>query len=648
MSQTSEPEKSVHVTASNIGGIDETEVSLSPGVNVLSGQNATNRTSFLRAVMAALGSTNASLKADADSGSVEVDLGSDTHTRRLERSNGRIEYGGDPYLDDPELADLYAFLLEDNEARQAVARNGRDLRSVIMEPIDTAAIQAEIQQYEARKRQLDERLSELDALENDRPNLQENATRIDGQIEDKEEQLESIREEIAEAEADVEETRQIKAELESKLDDLQDVRSEYETVSERLDTERDSLSAVREERETLEETLADLPESVEAERGKINSRMSDFRSKISTLESEISELQNLIQFNQALLDGEVTLLSELRAAEDTGDITAQLVDQDSISCWTCGSEVERGQIEATVDRLRVMREKKLDRVTEFDEEIEALNDRKSDLDAQRDKRQRVEARLTDLEDEIADRTDSIEELEERHDELAGEIERLETEIESLEFAEDHSELLSLHQEANRLELEIERLESDREEVEADIRDLEDRLAQREELETDREEVADALTELRTRIERIETEAVEEFNDRMDDVLGIMEYDNIERIWIERKEGADVRSGSDADVEFALHVIRSGESGAAYEDSVEHLSESEREVTGLIFALAGYLVHDVYEIVPFMVLDSLEALDGNRIARLVEYFKSQAEYLVVALLEEDARGLDDAYTRVRDI
>jgi len=32
-----------------------------------------------------------------------------------------------------------------------------------------------------------------------------------------------------------------------------------------------------------------------------------------------------------------------------------------------------------------------------------------------------------------------------------------------------------------------------------------------------------------------------------------------------------------------------------------LSESEREVTGLVFALAGYLVHDVHETVPFRPL-----------------------------------------------
>ena len=95
-------------------------------------------------------------------------------------------------------------------------------------------------------------------------------------------------------------------------------------------------------------------------------------------------------------------------------------------------------------------------------------------------------------------------------------------------------------------------------------------------------------------------------------------------------------------------MRTTDNGTAYEDTIDHLSESEREVTGLIFALAGYLVHDLHETVPFMLLDSLEAIDSNRIAALVEYFSDHADFLVVALLPEDAQALDDEFTRVRSI
>jgi uncharacterized protein YhaN len=65
----------------------------------------------------------------------------------------------------------------------------------------------------------------------------------------------------------------------------------------------------------------------------------------------------------------------------------------------------------------------------------------------------------------------------------------------------------------------------------------------------------------------------------------------------------------------------------------------------VFALAGYLAHEVYEEVPFMLLDSLEAIDADRIARLIEYLRDYAPNLVVALLDSDAAAVDEDYERI---
>ena len=118
------------------------------------------------------------------------------------------------------------------------------------------------------------------------------------------------------------------------------------------------------------------------------------------------------------------------------------------------------------------------------------------------------------------------------------------------------------------------------------------------------------------------------------------------MWIERTE-KEVREGRRkiSRSTFDLHVVRATEDGAVYEDTVDTLSESEREVVGLMVALAGYLVHDVYETVPMMLLDSLEAIDSERIGALIEYIAEYAPYLVVALLLEDAEALDEEYEHV---
>ena len=180
-------------------------------------------------------------------------------------------------------------------------------------------------------------------------------------------------------------------------------------------------------------------------------------------------------------------------------------------------------------------------------------------------------------------------------------------------------------------------------------DREEAIERSEDLTVEHEELADRLTEFRTRVDRIEENAVEVFNEHMEAVLDILEYEKLDRVWIERRE-MEVRVGRHKVTwtKFDLHIVRSVSDGSAYEDSVEHLPESEREVTGLVFALAGYLVHDVNETVPFVLLDSLEAIDSDRIADLVDYFRDHADHLVAALLPEDAAALDDEYAYVETI
>lgn len=112
-------------------------------MTVLKGENATNRTSLLRAIMAALGSDQVSVKGDADEAFVELEIDGETYTRKLSRNGSMIQATGEPYLDGPKLADLFAFLLECNEARRAVV-NKDDLRELIMRPVDTDEIQREI------------------------------------------------------------------------------------------------------------------------------------------------------------------------------------------------------------------------------------------------------------------------------------------------------------------------------------------------------------------------------------------------------------------------------------------------------------------------------------------------------------------------
>ncbi|MBC9988347.1 chromosome segregation protein SMC [Haloferax sp. Atlit-47N] len=645
MSSEQVSKSKVHLSVENIGGIDDLSTSFEPGVTVLAGRNATNRTSLLRSIMAAHGSDDVALKGDADEGSVELTIGDETYTRTFERQGDTVISGGNPVLDDPDLADLFAFLLETNDARQAVAR-GDDLRDLIMRPVDVESINEQIESLQQEKRDIADELSTLSNLSDRLPQLERRRTKLEDQIEEKEDELAEKEQEVEEYDASVSERQEVESELESKLGDLRSKRRDINDVDRRIETEKQSLDALESEEAELEDDAEDLPEVAGGKIDEIESEISRLRTRRQEIQSTVNELQSVIQFNEEMLSGTSSdVVDALRDADDAGgSVTDQLLGDDQVVCWTCGSEVDKSEIEGTLERLRTLREEKLEDNRDHREQLSELEDEKSTYERRQRERDRIERRLSEIESERETRQERIEELKSDRSDLEAEIDSLEQTVDELE-SEEHGDLLDLHREANQLEYDLGRLRSDLEDVEDEIADIERQLDERDELEAAREDIEDELEELRTRIKRLESEAVEEFNTHMDDVLDVLEYDNLERIWIERTEKR-VREGRRKVTKsvFDLHVIRTNEDGVSYEDSVAHLSESEREVTGLVFALAGYLIHDVYETVPFMVLDSLEAIDSNRISRLVDYFADYADYLTVALLEEDAQAVDSSYPR----
>ena len=639
----------VRLRVENIGGIDETDVIFKPGVSVLSGRNATNRTSLSQAIMAGLGSTDVSLKSDADEGQVTLEIGNREYTRTLERQGDSVRFGGDPFLEDAELADLFAFLLESNEARRAVARD-EDLREIIMRPVDADAIKAEIRQLTAERDDVDDQIESLQAQKERLPKLQERKQTLESDIEKKEIELDEKREELDSLSTDAEEARSEQTELDRKMQSLQEKRSDLDTAEFRIDSEEESLKSLKAEREELDSRYEELHDEDLDDLSHIESGITRLRESNQQLESELNKLQNVIQFNEEMLKGTNTDIAAALRDEDTnGSVTDQLVDDSSeVVCWTCGTEVDVDEIETTLERLRDLRRSKYAERSDIEDELSTLKSKKSDIESTKQKWTDMEERLAEVEAEIEQRETRLEELETEREDIESEIDDIRTEIEELE-AEDRSEVLEVHREVNELELQTDRLEDDLGDVEAELNDIESQNEEIDSLEERREQIDGQLDELRNRIDRIERKAVDEFNDHMDTVLELLDYDNLDRIWVERVE-TETRQGRRkvTTSEFRLHIVRSTEDGAAYEDQLEHLSESEREVTGLVFALAGYLAHHVYEDVPFMVLDSLEAIDSERIATLVDYMSEYADHLVVALLAEDAAALDDDYQRVSEI
>lgn len=633
----------------NIGGITQTSIDIPPGVTVLSGENATNRTSFLQAIMAATGSDNVSLKADADIGEVTLQIGNEKYHRTIKRTDDGISFDRTGYLEDPEVADLFAFLLETNDARQTVALDG-NLRDVIMRPIDVESLQAEIERLETAKGEINEELATIESRKGELPDLEQRRTEIEAEIESKREDLAELENEIDDHSREVEESRQEQEAFEAKLDELRSTRSDLEATRRNIENQQDSIASLKQERSDLKAELEDLPSEPPEEQSQIETELERLRSQRQTLNAEISELQSLIEYNEERLQEEdYQILDDLD--ENTGEGTPTdelLAETDEVVCWTCGTTVERQQIEGTIDRLRTLRNEKVTKLNGLKGDIEDLKEQKRNVERQQERRTEVQQQLTTVEDELDRRREQLESLQDRRQELTDDIETLENEIEELE-SEDFEDVLSLHKRANSLEFDIEQLESELDGITDKIETIEGMIEDGDELREEREQLVDELTDKRTKIDQIEQNAIDQFNEHMGTILDLLNYENLDRIWIEQVEQT-VREGRQTvhQPAFELHVVRSTENGTAYEDTISHLSESEREVTGLVFALAGYLVHDLHETVPFMLLDSLEAIDSDRIASLITYLADFVDYLIVALLEEDAEALSEEYYYVTDI
>jgi chromosome segregation ATPase len=634
------------IYAENIGGIEKTTVEFSDGTTVLVGRNATNRTSFLQAAMAALGSENVTVKGDAEEASVELTLHDETYTRQLYDREKTVTGDGDPYLDDPTLADLFAFLLESNEARRAVRAN-EDLRELIMRPVDTDQIESTIDRLVQKRQTLEDELSEIQDIKGTLPELEERRQRLMQDIESKKADLESKTEEIQNAGGDADQKRDEKSEFDAKLEELNETREELDDLRYELETERESLTALQQEHGELQTKLEDLPETPVDDGDNLESEIERLREQKQSLQTDANKLQNVIGFNEEMLEKKDVLSSAI-GGEESGDVTDQLLPEDTLQCWTCGNRVEKTEIESTLDQLRKFSRTKMSELRELDDEISDLVDQQRERKERRQKRERFEQNLSVLETEIDQTKEKIEQLQTRRESVTGEVEQLESAVDELE-SKDNDRILTLHKEANQLQYELGNLENELQRVEQNIEQIEEEIDRESDIEAQVESVSEEITEHRTKIERLEKNAVEEFSEHMDTVLDLLDYDNLDRIWIERVE-RDVRNGRKTVSEhaFELHVVRTSDSGKVYEDTVDHLSESEREVTGLVFALAGYLAHEVYDEVPIMILDSLEAIDSERSAKLINYLTEFTDYLFVALLPEDASALPDEYERVTEI
>lgn len=620
----------LNLAVRHIGGIDRLDASFRPGVSILEGRNATNRTSLLTALADILGGSSAALKTTADSGHIRLAFDEGTFEREFRRENGRVAVRGDQYSDKTALVDLFVRVLKDNPIRRAVER-GENLRSLLLEPVDTAQIERNLSALSRERDSIDEEIESLERELDNLPSLEEQLKELRTRMREVNERIEAIEEEIDANEASEKEAER----AEELLEDLEAHRDELHSVTEDINRQEEHLTRLREEREQLEQNIADIdvPES-DIERNE--QRLDELQRNKQTLDDRITQLQQIVQFNDRITSGDGTAFFD---TTDSSDVTADLTaDSREMECWTCGSTVEVAGISQRIQELRdVIQEFREDRKN-LDQDIAELEDRVEDLRTVEEEKQRLEKSLQRTVDKIDVRESKLEELEHERSEIEENIDAVEREVDETEelrendLIESYKRLSELEYKRGRIEREESTLVEERDRID----EFEDVLG---ELRSRREDITDEMNELRSKIENLEKRSVEYFNDHMEQLLDALGYDNIARMWIERYV-----QESDENL-FQIHVVRETDGGTVFEDTIDTLSESEREVIGLVVALSGYLAYEVYDEIPVMMLDSVEAIDAARLDSLIQYFENHVRYLIVALLPEDAQAIGDDFEQI---
>lgn len=626
--QDDQPDEGCTVAVEHIGGIDSCRVELADGVTVLTGRNATNRTSLLRALNGVLGGESATLKSDADAGRVELTVGERTYRREYARKGDTVAASGEPYSDQADLVDLFVTVLESNAARRAVERDG-DLREVLMQPVDTAAIERRIHELREERRRIADDLEASRQRRGRLPELEARKSELEADLAAVEDRLEALRAEVADAETAL-------AGASAPVEELETARQELRERRERIDVVTAERDALRETVDELSAELAELPDYGPDAAEELEAELETVRDRKGRLDEQIASLSAVLEFNEDLLAGEALPAGVALDGTPVDGLAPETAQQ--LHCWTCGSQVDRGSVEdrlddlrSVVDELRRERAELAERAADFEEE-------RTHVDRVVDRRREIEHELETSREKLEAREGKLADLETEADELAERVESLEAAVAESDAVDDDA-LLETYEAVSEVRYERHRLEAELDEVEEDIAAIEatpDPAA----LEARLDEVTADLERERTRVDELEAGAVEAFNDHMADLLDVLEYANLARVWIERKT-----ADGPSETTFELHIVRETDDGSAYEDRLQHLSESERAVVGLVVALAGYLTHEVASEVPFMLLDSLEAIDAPRIEHLVAYFARRVPYLVVAMLPEDAAALPDSYERV---
>jgi len=626
--------------------LDGTSVRVPPGVAVLWEESPERRSLLVQCLRIGLGSEAVALDSDIERGQVRMELDGSSYKRSIERTDGRPVASGDRYLDDAELADRYAFL-QRSLARERPISDTAVLRDVLFHPSRIEEKRDHVEQLMDEVSELNQQLAAMSSSESELSSLSDRREVLEDRIEDLEQRLDRKESEIRQRQdartgGTVTPTgvQPSLGEIRGAREDVRDIRYEIRTTFEVLSSLHDERRSVRNELRAVEQRIGDS-----AGDGSVS--VTNLRREKEQLQRSVRQLQNVIELASGLLDrdGSGPLVEELAdspgtAFESVGEAGGELV------CLMCGSAIESQQVEATVETLRSIRTAKIAEMDDLEAKIEERERENNREQRVLNRKLELERKVEDIESEIENRREVVSRLRDRRASLVANLEQFQNGLRSREEA-DENELLALEREATRLTLDLHRADSEWEDLVGRTNRIVERLEKRDDLRAERTRMTEKRAMLRAEIDDIEGELIERFNDTLQTLVEAIDPEPVEDVWLERRgvNSGAVDRGPDRTVP-ALYVSRDPGTEADSGDTVENVGTDCRSVAAFLTRLAGYIVHDVHETVPFMLVEPPDCLGEESVERTIEQLSSAPEYLIVSTAQPvDVEATEDVH-RVR--
>lgn len=565
-----------NVDIKNIGGIRSGTTLIEPGINTIRASNWQGKSSLINAIETAMG-TRTPLTEGADHGKVELSTDVGTIVVELSRQNGNIIKTGDSYLSserDRTCAELFAFLDEDNEVRQAV-RNGDPLEPILTRPIDFERIDEQIRDLKQERAQIESEFERAQTVAQNLPSAQQRVSQLEAELEE----LRTKREDHSSKATG----------SAAKRDEVSAARAEQNRLQDQKDRLETTISNTQ---ERLEDRRAELDQLTIPDDHELEAEIAETRDALNDIELDIELVESVYTANKRVLDTDrVDLLSEVEHG----------LDRDTINCWICGQSTDRESLESHLAGLANQLSDLQETAEEYRAKVEEIEAKQRTIRQTTRQKQDLETEIDELKETLADRKRSLETTQTRLAELNERIDELEATVEAT------------NQQLTDIESEIKYKEAELADAREDLESKQQQADQREHLANELESITDEIEELRTRKQQIKEETRATFDEAIQTLINQL---------APGFESARLTSN------FDLVVAREGR-----EASLDALSEGEVELLGIVTALAGYEAFDVADRVPIILLDGVGEFAGENLGQLVRYLADRSTYLVTTAYPE---------------